>query len=120
MTPSVKVKVPATVKVLLSAMILVPPAILKVTLKKVAVDGVIVTPLLVSNCTVPELWVKVGEPEMVKVLETCRFPLVLVKVPPDKAYVPLTSMVVVPPVNVPAACEKFPVVIATFWVMVPV
>ena len=87
MEPSVKVNVPATVNVFELAIVLVT-AVGKVTLKKVAVDGVIVA-ALVSNSTVPELWVKV--PLLVQLPET-------VKVPPEAAgfKIPIAAMVTLP------------------------
>ena len=101
--PSVRVSVPTAVRVSELAMVLVT-ALVKETLLNVAVDGVMVA-ALVSNCTVPELCVKMGEPEMVKVLETERVPEVEVNEPPERAKVPLMSMVPLPPAKVPSAWE---------------
>ena len=101
--PSVRVSVPTRVRVWELAMVLAT-ALVNEMLLNVAVDGVRVA-AEVSNTTVPELCVNVGEPEMVKVLLTCRLPLVLVNVPPERAKVPLMSMVPLPPAKVPSAWE---------------
>jgi hypothetical protein len=94
-------------------------AALKVTLLKTAVRGLMVK-LLVSNITVPEPWLNVP-PEMVKVLPQYIVAEVEVKVPPLKAKVPFTSILALPPWNVPAAKEAFwvPIVIVrVFWSIV--
>ena len=107
MEPSVRVRVPIAVRVLSLAIVMPElPVLLIVTWLKVAVEGVMVKFELPSNTTVPELCVNVGAPEMVNVLETERVPEVEVNEPPERAKVPLMSMVPLPPAKVPSAWEK--------------
>ena len=56
-----------------------------------------------SKVTVPELWVNVGELEVVKLPEIVMVALVLVKAVPalERVKLPLMSMAASPPVNVP-------------------
>lgn len=75
--------------------------VLKVTLLQERV--VLTEELSESNVTVPELWVKVGVPEMVKSLATLVVLEEATKVPADKVKEPFISIAASSPEKVPSA-----------------
>lgn len=99
--PTVGLAPRGRLQLLLMVLMLLPVFLIFTALKVTLLQETI--PLVPSKVTVPELWVKVGVPVIVKDPAMVVVALVEVKIPPERVKASLMSIVELPPAKVPPA-----------------